>query len=97
MTNAADIIECPAPHDPLFAPPDGATLLSMRAVDGALVIAMHFPLPRAPVETRNQPLARPGHFLRAEAVVERGHVVGEGLLERRPRLAALSIFEEDRT
>ena len=33
----------PAPPDAPFAPPDGATLLSMHAVDGALVIAVQFP------------------------------------------------------
>jgi pimeloyl-ACP methyl ester carboxylesterase len=33
----------PAPRDPLFVPPDGAGLLSLRAADGAFVVAAQFP------------------------------------------------------
>jgi uncharacterized protein len=33
----------PVPHDPPFVPPDGARLLSLRAADGALVVAAQFP------------------------------------------------------
>jgi alpha-beta hydrolase superfamily lysophospholipase len=33
----------PVPHDPPFVSPDGAKLLSLRAADGALVVAAQFP------------------------------------------------------
>jgi alpha-beta hydrolase superfamily lysophospholipase len=33
----------PVPYDPPFVPPDGARLLSLRAADGALVVAAQFP------------------------------------------------------
>jgi pimeloyl-ACP methyl ester carboxylesterase len=33
----------PVPHDLPFVPPDGARLLSLRAADGALVVAAQFP------------------------------------------------------
>jgi alpha-beta hydrolase superfamily lysophospholipase len=33
----------PVPHDPPFVPPDGARLVSLRATDGALVVAAQFP------------------------------------------------------
>jgi pimeloyl-ACP methyl ester carboxylesterase len=33
----------PIPRDPPFVPPDGARLLSLRAADGALVVAAQFP------------------------------------------------------